>query len=74
MHTLLHIMYTHNTLSLGYETLEYECRHQNNGAFKAWWVRDTVWGLEFQKATEIVTLPINVIQAWDNAHTDRYVH
>ena len=30
MHTLFD-MYTHNTIFLGYETLEYERRHQNKG-------------------------------------------
>ena len=52
--------YTHNSLLIDFETLEYDCRHYNKGTFKVWWHRETVCGLEVQKATQIVTRPIHV--------------
>ena len=49
-------MYTHNNLSVDYEALEDDGRNKIKGIFKVEWLRDTLCGLEVQKATIIVIL------------------
>ena len=41
-------MSTHNTLSPGYETPDYECRYFNKVTDKLWWTKDSVCGWEVQ--------------------------
>ena len=66
--------YTHNSLLIDYETLEYDCRHYSKGTFKVWWHTETVCGLEVQKATQIVTWPINVKLGFMHKLTGMYTH
>ena len=66
--------YTHNSLLIDLETLEYDCRHYNKGTFKIWWHTETVCGLEVQKATQIVTWPIHVKLGFMHKYTGMYTH
>ena len=66
--------YTHNSLLIGYETLEYDCKHYNKGIFKVWWHRETVCGLEVQKATQNVTWMIHVKLGFIHKLTGMYTH
>ena len=66
--------YTHNSLLIDLETLEYDCRHYNKGTFKVWWHRETVCGLEVQKATQIVSWPIHVKLGVMHMPTSKYTH
>ena len=52
-HTLTHTDVT-STMSLGDETLEYECRHENKGTDQLWCLKDEVCGFEAKKATKSV--------------------
>ena len=74
MHPLSDMYYTYNTLTLGYETLEYECRDQNKGTFKIWLVRNTVCGFDVQKVTKIVILQINVKLGFMHMLSGMYTH
>ena len=66
--------YTHISLLIDYETLKYDCRHYIKGTFKVWWDRETVCGLEVQKATQIVTWPIHVKLGFMHKLTGMYTH
>ena len=66
--------HTHNSLLIDYETLEYDCIHYNKGTFKAWWHRETVCGLEVQKATQIVDYMSDTCEAGVHAHAHKEVH
>ena len=66
--------YTHKSLLIDYETLEYDCTHYIKGTFKVWWHRETVCGLEIQKATQIVTWPIHVKLGFTHKLTGMYTH
>ena len=66
--------YTHNSLLIDYETLEYDCRDYHKGTFKVWWHTETVCGLEVQKATQIVTWPIHVKLGFMHKLTGMYTH
>ena len=66
--------YTHNSLLIDYETVEYDRKHYNKGTFKVWWRRETVSGLEVQKATQIVTWPIHVKLWFTHKLTGMYTH
>ena len=65
--------YTHNSL-IDYETLEYDCRDYHIGTFKVWLDRETVCGLEVEKATQIVTWPIHVKLGFMHKLTGMYTH
>ena len=66
--------YTHNSVLLDFETLEYDCRQYKKGTFKVWWNRETVCGLEVKKATQIFTWPIHVKLGFTQKLTGMYTH
>ena len=66
--------YTHKSLLIDYETLEYDCTHDIKGTFKVWWHRETVCRLEIQKDTQIVTRPIHVKLGFMHKLTGMYTH
>ena len=66
--------YTHNSLLIDYETLEYDYRHYHIGTFNVWWHRETVCGIEVQKNTQIVTWPMHVKLRFMHKLTGMYTH